>query len=142
MVVHRARLNDVQAAHSPPLIHPVCGELPSSAEKMDERMDKPGARVGQLEAASDIQVPLRLARSCRHSAATPWLGRPEPTLLWVDVKGIEGGGGPEVVGEADEAKPAPGHHRAEDEQRADLAPVEDDHVAGGPDPRTPAPVVT
>ena len=41
--------------------------------------------------------------------------------------------GAQVVGEVDEADPAPGHHGAEDEQRTDLAPVEDQHVARRPD---------
>lgn len=52
-----------------------------------------------------------------------------------------GGVGPQVVGEVDEADPAPGQHGAEDEQRTNLSPVEDHHVAGRPHPGTPTPVV-
>ena len=52
-----------------------------------------------------------------------------------------GGVGSQVVGEVDEADPAPGHHGAEDEQRPDLAPVEDHHVARGPHAGAPSPVV-
>ena len=47
----------------------------------------------------------------------------------------------EVVGEVDEAEPAPGQHGAEHEERADLAPVEDQHVARRPHPGPTAPVM-
>ena len=49
--------------------------------------------------------------------------------------------GPEVVGEVDEAHPAPGQHGTEDEERPDLAPVKDQHVARSPHPRTSASVI-
>ena len=48
---------------------------------------------------------------------------------------------PKVVGEVDEAEPAPGQHRAEDEQRTDLPPVEHQHVARCPHAGPASPVV-
>ena len=54
---------------------------------------------------------------------------------------LHGGLGSEVVGEVDEAEPTPGDHGTEDEQRADLPPVEDHRVARGPDARPSSSVV-
>ena len=56
-------------------------------------------------------------------------------------QGGEGGVGALVVGEDHEPEPAPGRHRAEHEQGADLAPVDDEHVARRPHAGTPPPVV-
>ena len=49
--------------------------------------------------------------------------------------------GSQVVGEEDEAEPAPGQHGAEHEQGSDLPPVEHQHVARCPHPGPASPVV-
>ena len=49
--------------------------------------------------------------------------------------------GSKVVGEVHEAEPAPGQHRAEDEQGTDLPPVEHQHVARCPHARPASPMV-
>ncbi len=53
----------------------------------------------------------------------------------------QGGVRAEVVGEEHEPPPAPREHRAEHEQRADLTPVERQHVTGRPHAGPAAPVM-
>ena len=89
------------------------------------RDDQPGDRAA-LQAAHAVGQ-----RGLRHAAdALEALGQ-----------GLHGGLGPEVVGEVHEAIPAPADHGTEDEQRADLPPVEHHHVARCPHARSSAPVV-